>query len=73
MTWCMRISCYIPKATNTHSGCVILITFLLQQWFQKRVSMVGYTYIACLVIDLRTNSDYFPIHHELISFYYNRD
>ena len=21
----MRIACWIPKATNTHSGCVILI------------------------------------------------
>jgi len=25
--WCMRIACRIPKATNTHSSCVILIAF----------------------------------------------
>jgi len=24
-TWCMRIACWIPRATNTHSGCVIII------------------------------------------------
>jgi hypothetical protein len=23
--WCMRIACWIPKTTNTHSGYVILI------------------------------------------------
>jgi hypothetical protein len=30
--WRMRIACYIPKATNTHSECVMLIAFPLQQW-----------------------------------------
>ena len=30
--WRMRIACWIPKATNTHSEYVILITFPLQQW-----------------------------------------
>jgi hypothetical protein len=25
--WRMRIACWIPKATNTHSGCIILIAF----------------------------------------------
>jgi mRNA-degrading endonuclease HigB of HigAB toxin-antitoxin module len=29
--WCMRITCWIPKATNTHSKYVILIVFPLQQ------------------------------------------
>jgi len=28
---CMRIACWIPKATNTHSEYVILIVFPLQQ------------------------------------------
>ena len=32
--WRMRIACWIPKATNTHSGCVVLIAFPLQQWVQ---------------------------------------
>jgi len=30
--WRMRISRWLPKAANTHSECVILIAFLLQQW-----------------------------------------
>jgi hypothetical protein len=25
--WCMRIACWIPKAINTHSEYVILITY----------------------------------------------
>jgi len=28
----MRIACRISKAKNTHTGCVILIAFPLQQW-----------------------------------------
>ena len=41
----MRIACWIPKATNTHSEYVILIAFALQQWLHERVSMLHYTYI----------------------------
>jgi len=29
-TWRMRIACWVPKAADTHSECVILIAFLLQ-------------------------------------------
>jgi hypothetical protein len=46
----MRIACWIPKATNTHSGCVILITFPLQQWLQERASLLRSTCTACLVV-----------------------
>ena len=45
----MRIACLIPKTTNTHSEYVILIAFILQQWLHERVSMLYYTYIACIV------------------------
>ena len=45
----MRIARWIPKATNTHSGCVILIAFPLQHWLQERAPMLRYTYISCLV------------------------
>jgi hypothetical protein len=38
--WHMRIACCIPKATNTHSGCVILIAFPLQQWLKEYASML---------------------------------
>ena len=47
--WRMRISCWIPKATNTHSEYVLLIAFPRQRWLCERVSMLRYTYIACLV------------------------
>ena len=47
--WHMHIACWIQKTTNTHSGCVILIAFPLQQWSHERTSMLRYTYIACLV------------------------
>ena len=45
----MRILCWIPKATNTHSEYVILTDFPLQQRLHERTSMIRYTYIACLV------------------------
>jgi hypothetical protein len=48
--WRIRIAYWIPKATNTHTGCVILIAFPLQQWMHERASMLRYTYIACQCI-----------------------
>ena len=47
--WHMHIECWIPKATNTHSGWVILIVFPQQQWLHECTSMLCYTYTACLV------------------------
>jgi hypothetical protein len=47
--WRMRIPCWIPKTTNTHSEYVIIIDFLLQKWLQERASMLRYTYFTCLV------------------------
>jgi len=47
--WCMRIARWIPKTTNTHSECVILIAFQLQQWLHKHTSVLRYTYIGCHV------------------------
>ena len=47
--WRMRIACWIPKATDTHSACVILIAFPLQQWQHAGASMFRYMYSACLV------------------------
>ena len=46
---CICIACWIPKATNTHSGCVIFNALPLQEWLHERASMLGYKYIACLV------------------------
>jgi len=37
--WRMRIACWIRKATDTHSQCVILIAFPLQQRLHERASL----------------------------------
>ena len=42
--WRMRIACWVNKPTNTHSECVILIAFPIQQWLQERTSVLRYTY-----------------------------
>ena len=49
--WGMRIACWIPKATNTHthSVCIIFVALPLQQRVHERTSLLRYTYIACLV------------------------
>ena len=44
----MRIACWIPKSTNTHSEYVIIITFPPQQWLHKCAWMLFYS--ACLLI-----------------------
>jgi hypothetical protein len=33
--WRMRIACWIPKATDTHSEYVTLIAFPLQRWLHE--------------------------------------
>jgi len=47
--WRMRIACWIPKATNTHTLYIILIAFPLQRWLHERASMLRYMYITGLV------------------------
>ena len=46
----IRIARWIPKATITHSEYEIRIDFPQQQWLHDRVSILRYTYIACLVL-----------------------
>ena len=48
----MRKACWIPRATDTNSGCLILIAFSLQQWLHERASVLRYTYTARLVNEL---------------------
>jgi len=36
--WRMRIACWLPEATNTHSECVVLIPFPQHQWLHERAS-----------------------------------
>ena len=51
--WRMRILCLIPKATNTHTICLILIALPPQPWVHERASKLRYTCIASLVSDYR--------------------
>jgi hypothetical protein len=48
--WRTRFACWITKATNTHSEYVILIAFLLQQWWHERPSTLHMAYLACIVM-----------------------
>ena len=50
--WRMRVSCWIPEATDTHSEYVISIAFPLPQRLHERASMWRYTYIGCLAFTL---------------------
>ena len=43
MTIPSRIACWIPKATNTHSKYIILISSALQQWLREGASVLRYT------------------------------
>jgi len=52
--WRMCIACWITKATDTRSQCVIhvLIAFLLLQWLHECPSILPYTHItlSCFII-----------------------
>jgi hypothetical protein len=48
--WRLRIACWIPKATNTQSGYVVLTADPLQKWLCERASVLRNMYFACLVI-----------------------
>ena len=54
--WRMRIECWIPKATDTHSEHVTLIAFTLQQWLHERASVLRCTWIGCLAESTRSDS-----------------
>jgi len=69
--WPMRIACWIPKATNTHSEYVILIALPLQQWLHERASMLRYMLHCLNYLDecreknmpLRPPYKFLPIHN----------
>jgi hypothetical protein len=44
----MRITWWIPKATDTHSEYVIFIVSALQQWFHGSGSILRYKQTACV-------------------------
>jgi len=45
----LRTAWLVSKVKNTHSEYVVLIALPLVQWLQKRVSLLRYVYIDCLV------------------------
>ena len=53
--WCKRIACWVPKATNARTVCVILVAFPLQRCLHERASMLRYTCSAGRVCPVSTN------------------
>jgi hypothetical protein len=54
--WRMRIACWIPKTTDTHNQCVILVCFSTLKWLRERASILRYTYIGCHVTERDSDS-----------------
>jgi hypothetical protein len=46
--WRKHVTCWLPKATNTHSQHVIIIVFPLQHWLHERSLMLRYKQTDCL-------------------------
>jgi len=65
----MRITCWIHKATNTHSDNVILVTFTLHRWFLERACLLlsSVHYMSCWIFIKSSCS----LHFEPSSFYLN--
>jgi len=59
--WRMRIAFWIPEATSAHSEYVILLDFPLLQWLLERISVLRYTYLACLVFSYLSNRNFIKI------------
>jgi hypothetical protein len=49
----MRFTCWIPKATNTHSEYVTLIAFPRRQWLHERTSVLCYMYYIAYLVGIR--------------------
>ena len=50
--WPMRVSRWVPSATNTHAEYVVLIAFPLQRLLHELALMLRYAYVASLVGNL---------------------
>jgi len=61
--WRMRIACWIPKATHTHTHkhtqYVTLIAFPTQHRLYERVSMLRYTYTVIPRLTSDTAKEFF--------------
>ena len=60
----MRIACWLPKATNTQSECVILIVFALPTAITRtRLGVKLYVYVSFILDKSATYScEALPIH-----------
>jgi hypothetical protein len=47
-----RVASWITKVTNTYSEYVILVALPLQQWLHEFVSMLRYTFVSCVILNL---------------------
>ena len=56
----MRIACWIPEVTNTHSQYVTLIAFPLQQWLYERASL-------CEETEETNKMQQLDVYHQLLS------
>ena len=63
--WRMRIACWIPKVTNTHSEYVILIAFLRQEWLREFSSMLCCMYSTMAVLFIL---NFRPLYHVISLF-----
>ena len=59
----MRIACWLPKATNTHSEYVILVAFPQQQWLHER----SHCYVI-RTLSVWLDSSYSPVQEAYIFF-----
>ena len=62
-----NFACWINKARDTHSKYVNLISFPPQQWLGERDSVIGCTYIACLVITHAYLTSQFVVYNSVYS------
>ena len=60
-TWRMRIACWITKATDIHSECVVLNAFPLQQWLHERASIPYTTLPVLLLLSLAAEHSYLHV------------
>jgi len=44
--WRMRIACWVPKGTDTHSDYIILIAFPQQYWLRESAPVYRSAYIV---------------------------
>jgi len=48
--WFIHFSCWMPKATGTHSEYILHISVPQQQWLHEHASVSHYMCTACLVV-----------------------